>query len=394
LSYTLRGRVESRLAALLIVLAGSIPLALAEHRWWPIEAVALMLGIGLVLDTQAYDRLLTYQPGWAAFPLGALELGLLVGAMHAFGVMAPLGQAVALFAGGWLVAQLLGHALLPLLRLGYAEEGGELGRFGAAFAFAVGVVLAGSASVAYALRPPVVHLAAGVHQGPLVITRREVLVGQPGAIVRGGIVVRASGVTIRNVSVVGGENGISIEGYRDTMLDHVSVSGAKLDGIHVRLGGVMIKDCNVDMLGNEVGEGIDISYNMDMGMSMVEGCNVVGGMNGIVTHSSMTEIARNKVSRTKTMGISMTEMSMGMIQSNEVRGALGVGINCGDRSMCEIHKNVVIGTRSDAAGGNKTRAGFGVEVLFGSEAELHDNDLTKNAAQVGVFQNSSVRWIR
>jgi hypothetical protein len=178
------------------------------------------------------------------------------------------------------------------------------------------------------------------------------------------------------------------------MLDHVSVSGAKLDGIHVRLGGVTIKDCSVDMLGNELGEGIDISYNMNMGMSMVEGCNVVGGMNGIVTHSSMTEIARNHVSRTKTMGISMTEMSMGMIQSNEVRGALGVGINCGDRSMCEIHKNVVIGTRSDAAGGNKTRAGFGVEVLFGSEAELHDNDLTKNAAQVGVFQNSSVRWIR
>jgi hypothetical protein len=393
-SYTLRGRIESRVAALLIVLAGAIPLALAEHRWWPVEAVALMLGIGLVLDLQAYDRVLTYQPGWAALPLGALELGLLVGAMHAFGVMAPIGQAVALFAGGWLVAQLLGHALLPLLRLGYAEEGGELGRLGAAVAVAVGVVLAGSASVAYALRPPVVHLATGVHQGPLVITRREVLVGEPGAIVRGGIVVRANGVTIRDVTVVGGENGISIEGYRDTMLDHVSVSGAKLDGIHVRFGGVMIKDCNVDMLGNELGQGIDISYNMDMGMSMVEGCNVVGGMNGIVTHSSMTEIARNHVSRTTMMGISMTEMSMGMVQSNEVRNALGVGINCGDRSMCEIRKNVVIGTRSDAAGGNTTRAGFGVSVLFGAEAALAGNDLTKNAAPVGVFQNSAVRWIK
>jgi hypothetical protein len=353
-----------------------------------------MLGVGLALDTQAYDRVLRYQPGWVALPLGALELGLLVLLMRAAGVMAPLGQAVALFGGGWLVAQLLGHAAFPLLRLGYAEEGGELGRLGVVSAAAIGVVLAASASVAYALQPPVVHLAAGVHQGPLVITRREVLVGAPGAIVRGGIVVRANGVTIRNVSVVGGENGISIEGYRDTMLDHVSVSGARLDGIHVRLGGVMIKDCSVDMLGNELGQGIDISYNMDMGMSMVEGCNVVGGMNGIVTHSSMTEIVRNHVSRTRMMGISMTEMSMGMIRQNEVRGALGVGINCGDRSMCEIHKNVVIGTRSDAAGGNKTRAGFGVEVLFGAEAELNGNDLTKNAASLGVFQNSTVRWER
>jgi hypothetical protein len=383
-SYTLRGRIESRLAALLVVLAGAIPLALVEHRWWPVEAVGLMLGVGLVLDMQVYHRLLPYQPGWAALPLGALELGLLVLLMHVAGVMAPLAQAVLLFAGGWLVAQ--------LLRLGYAEEGGELGRLGIASAALVGAVLAGSAATAYALRPPVVHLAAGVHQGPLVIRRREVLVGEPGAIVRGGIVVRANGVTIRNVSVVGGENGISIEGYRDTVLDGVSVSGAKLDGIHVRLGGVMIKDCTVDMLGNELGQGIDISYNMDMGMSMVEGCNVVGGMNGIVTHSSMTEIAHNHVSRTQMMGISMTEMSMGTIRDNEVRGALGVGINCGDRSMCEIRKNVVMGTRSDSAGGNKTRAGFGVEVLFSAEASLSGNELKQNPASLGVFQDAIVHW--
>ena len=392
MSYTLRGRVESRLASLVLVLAVAIPLALAEHRWWPVEAVGLMLGVGLALDVQVYHRALPYQPGWAALPLGALELGLLVLLMRVTGVMAPLGQAVALFACGWIAAQLLGHAAFPLLRLGYAEEGGELGRLGAASAVLIGVVLAGSAATAYALRPPVVHLSAGVHQGPLVIRRREVLVGDAGAIVRGGIVVRANGVTIRNVSVVGGENGISIEGYRDTMLDDVSVSGAKLDGIHVRLGGVMIKDCTVDMLGNELGQGIDISYNIDMGMSMVEGCNVVGGMNGIVTHSSMTEIAHNHVSRTQMMGISMTEMSMGTIRDNEVRGALGVGINCGDRSMCEIRKNVVIGTRSDSADGNKTRAGFGVEVLFSAEASLSDNKLQQNAASLGVFQDAIVHW--
>jgi hypothetical protein len=224
-----------------------------------------------------------------------------------------------------------------------------------------------------------------------VITRREVLVGAPGAVVHGGIVVRANGVTIRNVSVVGGDNGISIDGYRDTMLDHVSVSGAKLDGIHVRLGGVMIKDCNVDMLGNKLGQGIDISYNMNMGMSMVEGCNVVGGMDGIVVHSSMSEIARNQVSRTQAIGISMTEMSMGMIRDNSVRNALGIGINCGDRSMCEIQKNVVMGTRNDSAGGDKTRAGFGIAVLFQAEATLSDNQLTHNPSSVGVFQNSLVR---
>ena len=58
MSYTLKGRIESRLAALLLVLVAAVPLALVEHRWWPVEAAALMLGIGLALDVQLYYRLL------------------------------------------------------------------------------------------------------------------------------------------------------------------------------------------------------------------------------------------------------------------------------------------------------------------------------------------------
>jgi Right handed beta helix region len=390
-SYTLRGRIESRLAALLPVVAAACALAAAEHRWWPVEAVGLMLGIGLALDVQAYHRLLPYQPGWSALPLGLVELGLLLALMRLAGVAAPLGQALALFAGGWLIAQLLGHAGFPLLRLGYAEEGGELGRLGAASALAVGVALASAGATAYALRPPVVHLAAGVHQGPLVITRREVLVGAPGAVVRGGIVVHASGVTIKNVSVVGGENGITIDGYRNTVLDGVSVSGAALDGIHVRLAGVVIKNCTIDMVGNELGQGIDISYNMDKGMSMVEGCRVVGGMDGIVTHSSMTEIVRNHVSRTTSAGISVTEMSMGMAKDNEIHDALGVGLYCNDRSMCTFEHNTVIDTRADTGSGNASRRGFGVLASFQAEADLRGNQLASNPVPFGSVTNALVR---
>src|SRR3954471_7013791 len=136
MSYTLRGRIESRLAALLPVALAAGVLALAEHRWWPVEAVGLMAGIGLALDLQVYHRLLRYQPGWVALPLGALELAVLLAVMRAAEIGAPLGQAVALYSGGWLVAQTLGHAGFPLLRLGYAEEGGELGRLGLAAALA------------------------------------------------------------------------------------------------------------------------------------------------------------------------------------------------------------------------------------------------------------------
>lgn len=388
MSYTLRGRVESRIAAVLPVVAAACVLAAAERRWWPVEAAALMLGAGLVLDVQAYHRLLPYQPGWAALPLGLVELGVLLGLMRVAGVAAPLWQALALFGGAWLAAQTLGHAGFPLLRLSYAEDGGELGRLGAAAAVSVGAVLAGAGATAYALRPPVVHLAAGVYQGPLAITRREVLVGDPGAVVRGGIVIRARGVTVKNVSIVGGTNGITIDGYRDTVLDGVSISGAKLDGIHVRLAGVVVRNCTIDMLGNPNGQGIDISFNIGMGMSMVEGCTIVGGLEGITTHSSMTEISGNRISRTTLEGISVTEMSMGTVTDNEVRDARGVGIYCNDRSTCTIERNTVIDTLPDGAA---SRRGFGVLSSFQSEANLHGNQLAANPVPYGAVIGAQVR---
>ena len=384
MSYTLRGRLESRLAALLPVIVAACSLALAEHRWWPVEAVGLMLGIGVGLDLQVYHRLLPYQPGWIALPLGVLEFGALLGVMRLAGIAAPLGQAAALFAGGWLLAQLLGHAGFPLLRLGYAEEGGELGQLGLVAALVVGVALAGAGATAYAELPPVVHLAAGVHVGPMVITRREILVGAPGAVVRGGIVVRANGVTIKNVSVV-------VEGVRGTTLDGVSVSGAKLDGIHVRSASIRIHECSVDMLDNPYGQGIDISFTMGYGTSMIDGCNIVGGMQGIATHFSMSEIMNNHVSRTRVNGISMTEMSMGMITHNQVRGALGVGIYCNDRSMCMVERNTVVDTKSDSAGGDRSRRGFGVLASFGSAVDLRGNELASNPVPMGSVMNSELR---
>jgi len=43
---------------------------------------------------------------------------------------------------------------------------------------------------------------------------------------------------LRDVTVVGGENGITVDGYRNTTLDGVSVSGSRLDGIHVRAASI------------------------------------------------------------------------------------------------------------------------------------------------------------
>lgn len=391
MSYTLRGRVETRLAALLPVLLGACVLAGVLDRWWPVELVALMAAVGLFLDLEVWHRLLPYQPAWTSVPLGAIELGVLMAILYGFGLQAPLLPALALFGAGWLAAVIFAQAALPLLRLGYAEDGGELGRAGGVAAVALVLAFGGSAATYVVRLPPVVHLSAGVHQGPLVIDRREVLQGEPGAVVRGGIVVAHDDVQVRDVTVVGGENGITVDDVRETVIDGVTVQGAKLDGIHVRLAGVVIRDCTVDMLGNRLGQGIDISFNMDKGMSMVEGCTVVGGQQGITTHSSATDIMDNTVSRTTGQAIAVDEMSMGMASHNAIRNALGVGLYCGDRSMCMFDHNTVIGMRPDTTSGLRNRRGLAVLADFQSEADLWRNRLVANAVAMDTTTNAILR---
>jgi Right handed beta helix region len=392
-SYTLRGRLESRLAALLPVLLGCCALAAALQHWWPVELCALMAAVGLAFDLQIWHRLFSYQPAWIMLPLGLVELGAVLVIVYAAGLHAPLRPALALFGVGWLATFALAQAGYPLLRLSYAEDGGELGRGGPVAAVAVLLVLIGCAATWYVRRPPVVHLAAGVHRGPLVIRQREILQGAPGAVVQGGIVVAHDDVQVRNVTVLGGQNGIDVQNVHGTVLDGVTVQGAKLDGIHVRSAGVIIRNCTVDMLGNPIGQGIDISFNMGMGMSMVRGCTIVGGMQGITTHSSMTEIVHNRVSRTTGEAISVAEMSMGTAMDNEVRDALGVGLNCDDQSNCMFEHNTVIGTRPDVASGNPTRNGVGLLASFYSEAEVRDNALAANPIPIGAVMQSLIRRV-
>ncbi len=394
MSYTLRGRIESRIAALVLPFAGAFVVSAAIQEWWPVALAAAMLAVGLTLDL-AYHPFLPYQPGWAALPLGVLELGAVMAVVVGFGIRAPVAIALALFAAAWVLAQILGHAVLPWLRLSYAEDGGELGRAGVALASAVALPFVAASGIWYAHLPPTVHLAAGIHRGPLVIDRRERLVGERGAVVVGGIKVRHSDVTVENVTVVGGEYGIEVDEVDHVVLDHVRVIRAQLDGIHVRRAAVTIKNCFVDMRGVRYGQGIDISFAIDKHESLVKGCRLIGGQEGIVTHSSMAMLTKNHVQDTSLRGIAMTEMSMGAVHRNTVRDANGVGILCGDHSMCSIERNDVTNTRSAAAAdGDQTRAGYGIVVQMGAEAELHKNELARNPARLGVFFYSVVRWKR
>jgi hypothetical protein len=381
MSYTLRGRLESRFAAALPALV----VALGLHTWWAIELVSVMLAIGALLDVALYHRLLPYQPGLAAVPLGALELALVYGSMRVLDIHAPLSLALLLFAVAWLSAQVFGHAVFPRLELSYAERGGELGRTGVATGAAVAVVLVAGLGAAYATRPPVVHLH-GVVQGPLVLRSPQTLVG---GVVRGGIVIRSDHVVLRGVSVVGGQNGIEVDDADHVMLDRVHVVGSSLDGIHVRRSAVMINDCHISAPAGPWVQGIDISFAADKEMSMVEGCTISGVREGIVTHFSQVELRGNQIADTTLRGITVGEMSMGAVRDNVVSGAAGVGIFCVDHSECEIEDNTVARTSKDPSG-DLTRAGVAIEAHYFAHATLDDNTIVESPGGVRAFDNSTI----
>ncbi len=379
MSFTLRGRLETRLAAALLPFLVACGLALVLREWWPVELAAVMIGVGLALDATVYDRLLPYQPGWAAVPLGLLELGLAIALVRRLEIEAPLGPALWFFAASWLLAQVLAHGGLPLLRLDYTDEGGELGRPGLALSAAAPIALLAVLGVAWVAQPPVVRLAAGVHEGPLVLDEAQTLVGEPGAVVRGGIRVEADDVTIRDVTVFGGAIGIEVRDSEDVVLDGVRVGGATLDGISARRSSLTIRDCEVDSPTVAGAQGIDISFAGTQPPSLVERCDVSGGSEGIVSHLARVHFRENRVSGTQLRGIAVTEMSMGMVEHNVVQDAIGVGIFCGDYSRCEISENSVTGTRSDPSG-NPTRAGHGIVAHYWAIAELDDNQLDRGPA--------------
>jgi parallel beta-helix repeat protein len=385
MSYTLRGRLESRLATALLPFLAACIASIPLGSWWPLELVGVMVGVALALDALVYHRLLPYQPGWLAVPLGLLELGLTMGLVRVLGIEAPVEPALWFFAGSWLLAQLLGHAAFPLLRLTYAEDGGELGRPGIALSVAAPLCLAGVLGVGWLTLPPLVRLPAGTHEGPLVLDHPQRLVGDEGAVVRGGIVIRSDDVTVRNVTVTGGENGIDVDQADDVVLDEVRVIGSTMDGIHVRRSHVTIRDCEVASLASEYGQGIDISFSFDRDPSLVEGCKIDGAWEGIASHSTRLHLEDNTVRASTSRGIAVTEMSMGRVERNTVESARGVGIFCGDYSMCEIERNTVSGTTPDTATDDAMRDGYAIQSHFYARAELEDNRLSDNTHDHGAF---------
>ena len=256
-----------------------------------------MIGVGLVFEV-VLDRRLDYQPGWWSLPLAAAELAAIMGIVYALGISAPLFVALAFFAGSWSLNLILMHAVFPYLRLSYGDEGAELGCAGVAIAILVLASLALFAGVALAMQPPTVRLSSGIHGGPLVLDRAQNLVGEPGAVVRGGIIVTADNYHDQKRHRRGRRE-------RDRDRRRAQRHARRREDLRSaarRSPRTPVfrfdQKLPIHSPAGDYAQGIDISFGFDLAASSVEDCTVIGGREGIVTHFAHVRVADNRVTGT------------------------------------------------------------------------------------------------
>lgn len=255
----------------------------------------------------------------------------------------------------------------------------------AAAAAAGGLVATG---VGFSAAPPTVRLTPGVHDGPLLLDRPQRLVGERGAVVRGGIVVTSDDVVVRDVTVQGGAIGIAVRDAKDVVIERVRVVGAGLDGIQARRSTVVIRDCVVRSSARYA-QGIDISFAHGLGLSTVTRCDVRGGQEGILIDFAEAEVRANQVTGTTVRAITVKEMAMADATRNTVRDVRGTGLYCGDYSTCEFERNTVDGVRPNGSP-SYTQRGIAIVSDYHAHAVLSGNRVAAVRRDVATFVDGTV----
>jgi parallel beta helix pectate lyase-like protein len=240
----------------------------------------------------------------------------------------------------------------------------------------------------------VVHLRPGLYAGPLLIDRPLTLIG-PATIVGGPdravITIAASGVSLSDLDVRGGDTGVLVTRATRVNLENIAVTGAARRGIDIVQSSAQIHGCRVTDLTSQFAWGIGIVNSGGRAPTTVQACRVAGVQEGIVSHVSSVFIRDNDIRKTATRGIAVTEMSSGDVERNRIEQASGTGLYCGDRSICYLRANTVKGISPDLDSPMTWSRGYGAVLLFGADAYMEGNVFIDTAMPgVGVFVKSTL----
>lgn len=125
---TLLGRIQTRVAVLILpaILAGILSLITQNPDW--LALIGLYLVMGVTLDVVVYRPIFSWQPGWLTFVIAVAEWVLLL--VLALTIEFDIGfiEGSVFYWVVWVIAQCVRIAVLPLIFLTRVEDGGELRR--------------------------------------------------------------------------------------------------------------------------------------------------------------------------------------------------------------------------------------------------------------------------
>ena len=225
-----------------------------------------------------------------------------------------------------------------------------------------------------------INLAPGRYEGPIVISKPVSLVGAPGVVIVGPddqpvvTVIDTTGVTIRDLRIEGGSDGILVRRSEGVSIREVTVEQSLWHGIVAQDSEVHIASCEVLGLRAPMPQGVEIINSDARPPSSVTDCRVHGPVfEGIVSHVSHVTFEGNTVTGATARGVVITEMSDGLMQGNVVSESAGNAYFCGDMSFCAVVDNRAIDISQGAD--HRSAQGHGLVVHFHSHAYVSGLDV-------------------
>ncbi len=178
-------------------------------------------------------------------------------------------------------------------------------------------------------------------------------------------VLNTSDVTIRLLTISGGEVGVLVRNSKDVTITENTISDNHMRGVRVVFGSARISENLIADTSGRGAKGIHIANATSWPESTISG-NVVerSGAEGILTNLAHVTIEDNVVRDNDGGGIAISEMSVASVLGNTVTGNAETGILVLDMSTASVDDNDI-----------EVAVGDGIRLEFHSEAQLYGNHI-------------------
>jgi hypothetical protein len=239
----------------------------------------------------------------------------------------------------------------------------------------------------------IIRVAPGTYVETLTIDKPLSLIGDAGGATRIGgdhtvtviHVTCTHDVTLKQLSVVGGEYGILVDESEAVNITDNHVLFAWFAGIRLSRASAQITGNEVRATMGPYGMGIELANTVSRPPVLVRANTISASTHeGIVMHNAHAVIEKNEVQGNGLRGIAIIEMSMASVWGNTLTGNADAGIYAEDMSMVDIYANRIAGMRAGPEGDAN-----GIRAVYHAEVTLDRNQIDGEPTQAVVSRSKA-----